>query len=166
MLLFVYTTTRKRAVIFTCRYFKLSWNTTALSQSNCRNFSCSSINWRLICSDAPTISWLPSLPSLLSLPSSSSLLKVPIIINDCHPTSFNEKYYCYLTIFLVYSFSYLCTVENKVVVVVVNGKLNENVFINTSNFSLRYVRIPSLFVSTQTLLQLYCTFNHVNLARR
>ena len=29
--------------IFTCRYFKLSWNTTALSQSNCSNFSCSSI---------------------------------------------------------------------------------------------------------------------------
>ena len=25
------------------RYFKLSWNTTALSQSNCRNFSCRSI---------------------------------------------------------------------------------------------------------------------------
>ena len=45
MLLFVYTTTRKRFVIFTCRYFKLSWNTTALSQSNCRNFSCSSIIW-------------------------------------------------------------------------------------------------------------------------
>ena len=44
MLLFVYTTTRKRFVIFTCRYFKLSWNTTALSQSNCRNFSCSGIN--------------------------------------------------------------------------------------------------------------------------
>ena len=43
MLLFVYTTTRRRFVIFTCRYFKLSWNTTALSQSNCRNFSCSSI---------------------------------------------------------------------------------------------------------------------------
>ena len=42
MLLFVYTTTRKRFVIFTCRYFKLRWNTTALSQSNCRNFSCSS----------------------------------------------------------------------------------------------------------------------------
>ena len=42
MLLFVYTTTHKRFVIFTCRYFKLSWNTTALSQSNCRNFSCSS----------------------------------------------------------------------------------------------------------------------------
>ena len=39
MLLFVYTTTRKGFVIFTCRYFKLSWNTTALSQSNCRNFS-------------------------------------------------------------------------------------------------------------------------------
>ena len=43
MLLFVYTTTHKRFVIFTCRYFKLSWNTTALSQSNCRNFSCSSL---------------------------------------------------------------------------------------------------------------------------
>ena len=43
MLSFVYTTTRKRFVIFTCRYFKLSWNTTALSQSNWRNFSCSSI---------------------------------------------------------------------------------------------------------------------------
>ena len=42
-LLFVYTTTHKRFVIFTCRYFKLSWNTPALSQSNCRNFSRSSI---------------------------------------------------------------------------------------------------------------------------
>ena len=37
------TRTRKGFVIFTCRYFKLSRNTTALSQSNCRNFSCSSI---------------------------------------------------------------------------------------------------------------------------
>ena len=45
LLLFVYTTTRQRFVIFTCRYFKLSWNTTALSQSNCRNFSCSSRKW-------------------------------------------------------------------------------------------------------------------------
>ena len=44
MLLFVYTTTRKRFVIFTSRYFKLSWNATALSQSNCSNFSWSSIN--------------------------------------------------------------------------------------------------------------------------
>ena len=43
MLLFVYTTTCKRFVIFTCRYFRLSWNTTALSQSNCRKFSFSSI---------------------------------------------------------------------------------------------------------------------------
>ena len=43
MLLFVYTATRKGFVMFTCRYFKLSWNTTALSQSDCRNFSCSSI---------------------------------------------------------------------------------------------------------------------------
>ena len=43
MLLFAYTTTLKRFVIFTFRYFKLSWNTTALIQSNCRNFSCSRI---------------------------------------------------------------------------------------------------------------------------
>ena len=43
MPLFVYTTTHKRFVIFTCRYFKLSRNTTTLSQSNYRNFSCSSI---------------------------------------------------------------------------------------------------------------------------
>ena len=43
MLLFVHTTTPKRFDIFTCRFFKLSWNTTALSQSNCRNFSSSSI---------------------------------------------------------------------------------------------------------------------------
>ena len=47
MLLFVYTTTRKRFVMFTCRYFKLSWNNTALSQSNCRNFSCSGINRKI-----------------------------------------------------------------------------------------------------------------------
>ena len=31
-------------VIFTCRYFKLNWNTSALSQSYCRNFSGSSIS--------------------------------------------------------------------------------------------------------------------------
>ena len=43
MLLFVYTTTRKCFVIFSCRYFKLSLNINALSQSNCRYFSCSSI---------------------------------------------------------------------------------------------------------------------------
>ena len=49
MLLFVYTTTHKRFVIFTCRYFKLSWNTTVLSQSNCRNFWCSSISIRIPC---------------------------------------------------------------------------------------------------------------------
>ena len=42
----------KRFVIFTCRYFKLSWNTTALSQSDCRNFSCSSINSETGCSFA------------------------------------------------------------------------------------------------------------------
>ena len=31
------------AVIFTCRYFKLSCNTSTLIQSNCRNFSGSNI---------------------------------------------------------------------------------------------------------------------------
>ena len=51
-LLFVYTTTYRKFVIFTCRYFKLSWNTTGLSQSNCRNFSCSSQwNYLLRCND-------------------------------------------------------------------------------------------------------------------
>ena len=40
LLLFVYTTTHKSFVIFTCRYFKLTWNTTAQSQSN---FLCSSM---------------------------------------------------------------------------------------------------------------------------
>ena len=29
--------------MYSCRYFKSSWNTTALSQSNCRNFSCSTV---------------------------------------------------------------------------------------------------------------------------
>ena len=43
MPLFVYTTTRKGFVILTCRYFKLSWNTNALRQSTCRNFSFSSL---------------------------------------------------------------------------------------------------------------------------
>ena len=35
-------------VIFTCRHFKLSWNSTALSQSNCRNFSCTGISNNLM----------------------------------------------------------------------------------------------------------------------
>ena len=34
----------QRFVIFKCGYFKLRWNTAALSQSKFRNFSCSSIN--------------------------------------------------------------------------------------------------------------------------
>ena len=42
MVLFVYSISHKRFIIFTCRYFKISRNTTGLSQSNCRNFSCSS----------------------------------------------------------------------------------------------------------------------------
>ena len=33
-----YTTTRKRFVIFTCRYFKLSWNTTALKPIKLQKF--------------------------------------------------------------------------------------------------------------------------------
>ena len=33
----------QKVVIFTCRYCKLSWNTTALSQSDSSNFACSSI---------------------------------------------------------------------------------------------------------------------------
>ena len=48
MLLFVYTTTHKGFVIFKWRYVKISWNTTALSQSNCGNFSCSRINIEII----------------------------------------------------------------------------------------------------------------------
>ena len=44
MVLFVYTTTSKRYVTFTCRYFKLSWKTTALSQSNCWNCLWSSVS--------------------------------------------------------------------------------------------------------------------------
>ena len=54
MLLIVYTTALRRFVIFTCRYFKLSWNTTALSQSNCRNFSFSSIIFEVSCHTHPT----------------------------------------------------------------------------------------------------------------
>ena len=34
----------QKVAIFTCRYFKFSWNSTALSESNCSNVSCSSIN--------------------------------------------------------------------------------------------------------------------------
>ena len=42
---YLFILTHKRSVIFTCTYFKLSRNTTALSQSNCWNFSCSSIKY-------------------------------------------------------------------------------------------------------------------------
>ena len=58
------TTTHKRFVIFTCtgRYFKLSWNTTALiKSSNCRNFSCSSTKWlkpRVACVTDVISPWL------------------------------------------------------------------------------------------------------------
>ena len=36
----------QRFVILTCRFFKLSWNITVLSQSNFRNVSCSSITMK------------------------------------------------------------------------------------------------------------------------
>ena len=49
--------------IFTFRYFKLSWNTTALSQSDCRNFSSSSIT-ALICNFTCEITKLPWQPSV------------------------------------------------------------------------------------------------------
>ena len=65
MLLFVYTTTRTRFVIFTGRYFKFSWNTTALSQSNCRNFSYSSIKEKIHCNSV----WLCFLSSSAKLDS-------------------------------------------------------------------------------------------------
>ena len=57
---FVYTNARKRFVIFTCGYFKLSLNTTALSQSNCSNFSCSRIIKDLCWGSFlfPTYSWV------------------------------------------------------------------------------------------------------------
>ena len=44
-ILLVYTTTRKWFVIFTSRYFKFSWNTTALSQSNWRLDQIVLIRW-------------------------------------------------------------------------------------------------------------------------
>ena len=52
----------QRFVILICRYFKLRWNTNALSQSNCRNFSCSSINgviyaWRFFFKKANHLPW-------------------------------------------------------------------------------------------------------------
>ena len=64
MLLFVYTTTRKRSVIFTCRYFNFSWNTTALSQSNCRSFSCNNVKSK-ICRPGPTGLWAGYAPASL-----------------------------------------------------------------------------------------------------
>ena len=61
--LFVYTTIHKRFVIFTCGYFKLSWNTTALSQSNCRNFSCRRINFAISWSRMVAIIIMPYRPN-------------------------------------------------------------------------------------------------------
>ena len=65
MLLFVYTTTHTRFVIFTCRYFKLNRDTTALSQPNTKNFWWSSINTGIPTVTKSTV----SRPSLLLLTS-------------------------------------------------------------------------------------------------
>ena len=71
MLLFVYTTTRKGFVIFICRYFKLSWNTTARSQSNRRYFSCGSISMQTLGKKIPYNScnsyWTISIDSKICL---------------------------------------------------------------------------------------------------
>ena len=45
----------KGFAIFTCRYFKLSRNTTALSQSDCRNFSCSKEEIKYPCKNCELI---------------------------------------------------------------------------------------------------------------
>ena len=91
MLLFVYTTARKRFEIFTSRCFKLSWNTTALSQSNCRNVSCSSIKilvlpniWNLI-HITPT-TWILNalLPKILILHKILILPNIEILISHLH----------------------------------------------------------------------------------
>ena len=78
MLLFVYTTTHKRSVIFTCRYFKLSWNTTALNQSDCRNFSCSSKNMNTCTKSEKLIIISVSIPNITL----KKLLLVVITISD------------------------------------------------------------------------------------
>ena len=71
MLLFVYTPTRKGFVIFTHRYFKLSQNTTARSQSNRTYFSCGSISMQTLGKKIPTNScnsyWTTSIDSNLCL---------------------------------------------------------------------------------------------------
>ena len=99
MLLFVYTTTHKRFVIFTRRYFKLSWNTTALIQSNCRNFSCSSINVLIRAVDANKLLhlqrknnywiWLWSF-SDLSLMSATAILLVWLTKSASHEIRLKE----------------------------------------------------------------------------
>ena len=83
MLLIVYTTTLRRFVIFTCRYFKLSWNTTALSQSNCRNFSCSSIRRDNFTTNPRFFLKLNSL-----------LWSLLVTLNLCHLCLWASKYFC------------------------------------------------------------------------
>ena len=81
-------------VIFTSRYFKLSWNTTALSQSNCRNFSCSSI----MCESKEKLTWL-DLFILAATPPSSTLdtefqraLLTHIYAHNLHSDSDNHNW--------------------------------------------------------------------------
>ena len=72
----------QKFVIFTCRYFKLSWNTSALSQLNCRNFLCSSTRIQIdlyvtLCIVCSHLMWIIPLPrykrrSLFTEPTSYS----------------------------------------------------------------------------------------------
>ena len=61
---------------FTFRYFKLSGNTTALSQSNCRNVSRSSIKAKI---RVPLVEWIKLLNTLFCL----LLQKNIYIIRNC-----------------------------------------------------------------------------------
>ena len=99
-IIFVSTTTHERFVIFTCRYFKLSWNTTALSQSICGNCSCSSINngnwteWSAIWSEIiPVISKSDEHATWVRFEMTSTILDHNLL----HSTQFN---YHFITVIL------------------------------------------------------------------
>ena len=89
MLFFVYSTTLKRLVIFTRRYFKLSWNTTVLSQSSCRNFSCNSIKPVIHCipfcswMKEASCNWTDTISSTISLCSEFKLENIYRGVNFC-----------------------------------------------------------------------------------
>ena len=89
MLFFVYSTTLKCLVIFTRRSFKLSWNTTVLSQSSCRNFSCSSIKPVIHCipfcswMKEASCNWTDTISSTISLCSEFKLENIYRGVNFC-----------------------------------------------------------------------------------